>query len=345
MVQLCRATTTTRESWPTSADPVVQRTSAPRQRRFIVCSGGGPGIMEAANRGASERRGISHRAGDQPAYSRRRPTNPYITRELSFEFHYFFTRKFWFVYLAKALVVFPGGFGTMDELFELLTLIQTGKLGKAVPVVLYGKEFWDDAINLEALVRWGTISADDLKLYHVASSPEDAFEFLKDRLTQAISNPSSETRASKGRSAVERVSCRALGAVGRGRTTTRDRPEGLDDPAGGHRLHLWPLVRYFLHLFSLPSLTSRVRLPSRSVLAAVPSATDPARVSIRLPPRPDNEPSRHAAPHDPLRRQCRRFRGPGAPGRSKEFEAVASCPYHESIVIGPRVVGGARVLE
>jgi uncharacterized protein (TIGR00730 family) len=150
-------------------------------KRFIVCSGGGPGIMEAANRGASEASGISIGLGISLPVE---PTaNRFITRELGFEFHYFFTRKFWFVYLAKALVVFPGGFGTLDELFELLTLLQTRKIGKPLPIVLYGKEFWEDVIHFDALVEWGTINSEDLGLFHVASTPEDAFEFLRERLT------------------------------------------------------------------------------------------------------------------------------------------------------------------
>jgi uncharacterized protein (TIGR00730 family) len=151
-------------------------------RRFCVCSGGGPGIMEAANRGASEAAGISIGLGI--SLPEETTANSFITRELTFEFHYFFTRKFWFVYLAKAMVVFPGGFGTLDELFELLTLIQTRKLGKPLPVVLYGKEFWDELFDLDTLVRWGTISPEDLGLIHRASSPEDAFEFLRTELTR-----------------------------------------------------------------------------------------------------------------------------------------------------------------
>ncbi len=150
------------------------------KRRFIVCSGGGPGIMEAANRGASEASGISIGLGISLP---KEPTiNEYITRELAFEFHYFFMRKFWFVYLAKALVVFPGGFGTMDELFELLTLVQTRKVDRPLPIVLYGKDFWNEVINFDALVRWGTIAREDLKLFRITATPEEAFEYLKTEL-------------------------------------------------------------------------------------------------------------------------------------------------------------------
>jgi uncharacterized protein (TIGR00730 family) len=150
-------------------------------RRFIVCSGGGPGIMEAANRGASEAHGISIGLGI--SLPMEASSNPYVTREMEFEFHYFFMRKFWFVYLAKALVVFPGGFGTMDEFFELLTLVQTQKSSKRMPIVLYGREFWKDVLNLEALIRWGTISPGDLSLFHIADSPDEAFTYLERELT------------------------------------------------------------------------------------------------------------------------------------------------------------------
>ena len=150
-------------------------------RRFIVCSGGGPGIMEAANRGASEGAGISIGLGislpAEPSH------NPYITRELDFEFHYFFMRKFWFVYLAKALVVFPGGFGTMDELFELLTLVQTGKSSKKMPIILYGSAFWNDVLGIDTLVKWGMISPQDVDLFRICDTPETAFAHLRDELS------------------------------------------------------------------------------------------------------------------------------------------------------------------
>jgi uncharacterized protein (TIGR00730 family) len=152
------------------------------ERRFIVCSGGGPGIMEAANRGASEAAGISIGLGislpSEPAQ------NGYITRELAFEFHYFFMRKFWFVYLSKALVVFPGGFGTFDELFELLTLVQTSKVDRPLPILLYGKNYWSKVVNFEEMVRWGTISSKDLGLIRIVDSPGEALEALKADLTR-----------------------------------------------------------------------------------------------------------------------------------------------------------------
>lgn len=151
------------------------------ERRFVVCSGGGPGIMEAANRGASEARGLN--IGLNISLPFEQMENPYITRELTFNFHYFFMRKFWFAYLAKAMVIMPGGFGTFDELFEILTLVQTRKIRKRLPIVLFGKSFWDEAVNLEALVRHGTISPEDLKLFLATDSVDEAFGYITEQLT------------------------------------------------------------------------------------------------------------------------------------------------------------------
>ena len=145
--------------------------------RFVVCSGGGPGIMEAANRGAWEAEGKT--VGLNIGLPFEQFPNPYITPELSFEFHYFFMRKFWFAYLAKALVVFPGGFGTMDEMMEILTLTQTQKLAKKMTILLYGSAYWKEIINFEALVKYGMISAEDLNLFQFADDPATAFELLK----------------------------------------------------------------------------------------------------------------------------------------------------------------------
>ena len=157
-------------------------------RRFVICSGGGPGIMEAANRGSSEAKGIN--VGLNISIPFEQHDNPYITRELSFEFHYFFMRKFWFVYLAKAIVIFPGGFGTLDEFFEILTLVQTGKLKKPMSIVLYGAPFWDDVVNFDALVRHGTIDAADLDLFHRVDSVDAAFDAITADLTaRALDTP------------------------------------------------------------------------------------------------------------------------------------------------------------
>ncbi len=158
------------------------------RRRFLVCTGGGPGAMEAANRGASEAGGVN--LGFNISLPFEQHDNPYITRELAFEFHYFFMRKFWFIYLAKAIVIFPGGFGTMDEFFEVMTLIQTRKLEKPLPIVLYGKAFWDDVLNLDALVEHGTIDAKDLDLFFATDSVDEAFEFIVKELSEkALGKP------------------------------------------------------------------------------------------------------------------------------------------------------------
>ncbi|MBK37326.1 MAG: TIGR00730 family Rossman fold protein [Gemmatimonadetes bacterium] len=148
--------------------------------RFAVCSGGGPGIMEAANRGAFEAGGPS--VGLNISLPFEQYANPYISEGLGFEFHYFFMRKYWFVYLAKALVVFPGGFGTLDEMMEVLTLVQTGKVDRPLPIVVYGSEFWNSIIDFDALVEWGMISKEDLSLFHFADTPAEAFETLKSEL-------------------------------------------------------------------------------------------------------------------------------------------------------------------
>ncbi len=156
-------------------------------RRFVICSGGGPGIMEAANRGAQDAGGKT--VGLNIGLPFEQFPNPYITPELCFEFHYFFMRKFWFAYLAKALVVFPGGFGTLDEMMEILTLTQTQKLAKKMVVLLYGPEYWKEVINFDALVKYGAIAEDDLDLFQYADNPETAFALLKDGLTKYYLDP------------------------------------------------------------------------------------------------------------------------------------------------------------
>jgi uncharacterized protein (TIGR00730 family) len=150
------------------------------RNRFVVCSGGGPGIMEAANRGAYEAGGKS--VGLNISLPFEQGANRYITKGLQLEFHYFFMRKFWFAYLAKALVIFPGGFGTLDEMFEILTLAQTRKLSKKMLVVLYGNEYWYAILNFKPLVEWGAIEARDLGLLTRVDTPQDAFEQLRDFL-------------------------------------------------------------------------------------------------------------------------------------------------------------------
>jgi uncharacterized protein (TIGR00730 family) len=158
------------------------------ERRFVVCTGGGPGIMEAANRGASEAKGLN--VGLTISIPNDEFDNPFVSRELHCHFHYFFMRKFWFVYLAKAVVLFPGGFGTLDELFEILTLVQTRKMKKRMPIVLFGAKYWDEVLNFDALVKYGTISAEDLGLFHRTDSIEEAYDIITRGLTQdALGSP------------------------------------------------------------------------------------------------------------------------------------------------------------
>src|SRR5436309_3795965 len=161
--------------------------------RFVVTSGGGPGIMEAANRGAVEAGGKTIGLNIRLPFEQ--SANPYITDGLRFEFHYFFMRKFWFAYLAKALVIFPGGFGTCDELFEILTLGQTDKLSKQIGIVLYGSDYWNQVLDFEPMAEWGAINAKDLALIQRADTPSDAFELLRAHLVTHHLEPSTEQEA------------------------------------------------------------------------------------------------------------------------------------------------------
>lgn len=151
-----------------------------KPNKFIVCSGGGPGIMEAANKGAARANGFS--MGLNISLPFEQMPNPYISPELNFEFHYFFMRKFWFAYLAKALVIMPGGLGTLDELFEILTLVQTEKLRKKISILIYGTDYWNDIINIEKMSENGMISPEDLDLFHYANTVDDAFKILTEDL-------------------------------------------------------------------------------------------------------------------------------------------------------------------
>jgi uncharacterized protein (TIGR00730 family) len=165
--------------------------------RFVVTSGGGPGIMEAANRGAREAGGKTIGLNIRLPFEQ--GANPYITEGLHFEFHYFFMRKFWFAYLSKALVIFPGGFGTCDELFEILTLVQTDKLSKKIGVILYGREYWDQVLRLDPMAEWGAIAEKDLELLHYAETPADAFEQLRTHLiTHHLEPETSQEAAAPG---------------------------------------------------------------------------------------------------------------------------------------------------
>jgi hypothetical protein len=150
-------------------------------RRYVICSGGGPGIMEASNRGAHDVEG-GRSVGLGISLPFEESVNDFVTPELAFQFHYFFMRKYWFAYLAKAMVILPGGFGTLDELFEILTLRQTGKIKKRLPMVLFGTDYWNSIINLDQMVEWGTIAAKDLSLVFRTDSVDDAFAFLVSEL-------------------------------------------------------------------------------------------------------------------------------------------------------------------
>jgi uncharacterized protein (TIGR00730 family) len=170
---------------------------SPAAPRFLICSGGGNGIMEAANRGAADAGGRT--IGLNISLPEEQAPNPYITPELSFEFHYFFMRKLWFAHLARAVIVFPGGFGTLDEMTEILTLSQTRKLEGKMTVILYGKEYWKEIINFDALVKHGMIHADDLELFSFANSPDEALGLLKHGLApwlQATAPAYTKTRPS-----------------------------------------------------------------------------------------------------------------------------------------------------
>ena len=161
--------------------------------RFVVTSGGGPGIMEAANRGAREAGGKTIGLNIRLPYEQ--GANKYLSDGLHFEFHYFFMRKFWFAYMAAAIVVFPGGFGTCDELFEILTLAQTNKLSKKIDVVLYGREYWDQILDLSPMAEWGAIAQQDIDLLHRADTPTEAFEHLREHLTTHHLQPASAQEA------------------------------------------------------------------------------------------------------------------------------------------------------
>ena len=172
------------------------RTLQSDNHRFVVTSGGGPGIMEAANRGATEAGGKTIGLNIRLPFEQ--GANPFITDGLHFEFHYFFMRKFWFAYLAKALVIFPGGFGTCDELFEILTLMQTDKLSKKISIVLYGREFWDQVLDFGPMAEWGAIAEKDKDLFHFCDTPEQAFDTLQQHLVDYLEPSTPQEAAAPG---------------------------------------------------------------------------------------------------------------------------------------------------
>ena len=219
-----------------------------RRRRYVITSGGGPGIMEAANRGAYE--AGAKTIGLNIKLPFEQMPNPYITPDLNFEFHYFFMRKFWFAYLAKALVVFPGGFGTMDEMFELLTLAQTQKLAKKITVVIYGPSYWKSVINLDVFAQKGAIARKDLDLFQFADTPEQAFDLLKAGLTDDMEHEAAFDRE------------HALPSIGVPDASRAQRP---GTPRPGHRQNA---VVFFILLFrrimtgwAPAPLNSRTRIP------------------------------------------------------------------------------------
>jgi hypothetical protein len=235
-----------------------------KRHRFVVTTGGGPGIMEAANLGAHEAGGKT--IGLNINLPLEQNPNPYITPSLNFEFHYFFMRKFWFAYLAKGLVIFPGGFGTLDELFEILTLAQTEKLAKKIVVVIYGSAYWKKILNFEAMVDAGTISAGDLELFKMSDSPEESFEFLKEGLTKYHLAPQQAKRS--GEAAVPATVGLArspslifgaeerLAASPACSAATFLPPRPLELPAPGLRIH-----------FYAPVFQETNKMPSRTRLA------------------------------------------------------------------------------
>ena len=146
------------------------------EHRYVITSGGGPGIMEAANRGANEAGGKSVGLGISLPFEE--TNNKWITKRLNFVFHYFFMRKFWFIYKTKGIIYMPGGFGTLDELFDILTMLQTNKISRKIPIVLFGSEYWDGLINWDRMIENKTISRSALNLFVTLDSVDDTFDYL-----------------------------------------------------------------------------------------------------------------------------------------------------------------------